>query len=60
MTIITITKTQKKLIEKIAEYYNTKPDKIEIDEKDCVWCCGRKKKLQVDKYNNLYILAFVK
>ena len=50
MVVITITKSKKKLIKDIANYYSTTPDKIEIDEKDHVWCHGRKKKLQEKSY----------
>jgi len=59
MVVITIVKSKKKLIKDIANYYSTTPDRIEIDEKDRVWCHGRKKKLQVDKYKDTYVCAFV-
>lgn len=60
MIIITITKSKTKLIKDIAEYYGAEPGDIEIDGRDRVWCCGRKKKLQVDKYKNTYVCAFVR
>lgn len=60
MIVITITKSKRKLLQDIADYYNADTTDIEIDKKDCVWCCGRKKRLQVDKYKDKYVCAFVK
>ena len=59
MIVITITDTKEQLIKDIANYYDVEPNDIEIDDKDRVWCRGKKRKLQVDKYKNQYVCAFV-
>lgn len=60
MTIITMTKDRAKLKKHIAKYYDTTPDKIEINPMGQVYNGMRKTKLQVDEYHGYYVCAYVK